>query len=233
MVKARNVPQGPQPFALAAIGVLGEVEFHDVTTTFIMAPTDTVDSGSTITPMAEVRNFGTFAETLNVRFSIGTGYSDSVVLTLGAGAVDTVSFLEWGVDSLGTFAVTCSTGLAGDANPGNNAVRESVVVRSGAGIEDGSNMPRAFSLDRAAPNPFGGTTAIRYAIPRLTSAKLSVYSAMGAQVRTLQNGKLEPGYYSAAWNGRDGFGRLLPSGIYLFRLQAGNYSATGKVLLSR
>jgi len=57
--------------------------------------------------------------------------------------------------------------------------------------------------------------------------------ASGALVRTLQDGALKPGYYSAAWNGRDGSGRLLSSGIYLYRLEAGNYSATGKVLLSR
>jgi flagellar hook assembly protein FlgD len=55
----------------------------------------------------------------------------------------------------------------------------------------------------------------------------------GALVRTLQDGALKPGYYSATWNGRDGFGRLVASGIYLYRLEAGNYSATGKVLLSR
>ena len=233
MVKARNVPQGPQPFALAAIGVLGEAEFHDVATTFIMAPTDTVDSGSITAPMAEVRNFGDFGETFNVRFTVGARYTDSVGLTLGVGGVDTVSFPGWSADTLGTFAVTCSTELAGDVNRGNDAVAESVMVRSLYGIEEGKGMPRVFSLDRAAPNPFGGTTAIRYAIPRLTPVKLTVYSATGALVRKLQDGKLGPGYYSATWNGRDGFGRLLPSGIYLYRFEAGNYSATGKVLLSR
>ncbi|MBM3331169.1 T9SS type A sorting domain-containing protein [candidate division WOR-3 bacterium] len=233
VVKARNVPQGPQPFALAAIGVMGDVEFHDVTATFITAPTDTVDSGTVVAPAAEVRNFGTFAETLDVWFTIGSGYSDSVRLTLGVGGVDTVSFADWAADTLGNFAVTCSTGLAGDANTGNNVVRESVVVRSTNGIEEGRGLPRVFSLDRAAPNPFGRSTAIRYAIPRATSSRLSVYSATGALVRTLQEGELKPGYYSAAWNGRDGLGRLVPSGIYLYRLEAGQNSATGKVLLSR
>jgi flagellar hook assembly protein FlgD len=67
----------------------------------------------------------------------------------------------------------------------------------------------------------------------MNSARLSVYSAAGALVRTLQDGNIEPGYYSAIWNGRDGSGRLVASGIYLYRLEAGNYSATGKVLLSR
>jgi hypothetical protein len=233
VVKARNVPQGPQPFALAAIGVLGTPEFHDIATTFIMAPTDTVDSGLTVTPTAEIRNFGTFEETFSVRFSIGADYGDTVALTLGVGDVDTVEFEDWDANTLGTLAVTCSTGLTGDANTGNDTKRDSIVVRSNAGIEDGRSLPRRFSLDRAAPNPFGGVTTIRYAIPRMTPASLSVYSATGALVRKLQDGRLEPGYYSATWNGCDGSGRLLSSGIYIYRLQAGNYSATGKVLLSR
>jgi hypothetical protein len=233
MVKARNVPQGPQPFALAVMGVLGEAEYHDLATTFIIAPADSVDSGDVVTPRAEVRNFGAFDENFSVRLTIGAGYDDSVALTLDAGGVDTVNFADWDATTLGTFAVECSTELAGDVNPGNNAASESVVVRSNAGIEDGKGLPRVFSLDRAAPNPFGGATTIRYAIPRMTPAKLSVYSATGALVRKLREGTLKPGYYSATWDGRDGSGRLLASGIYLYRLQAGNYSATGKVLLSR
>jgi hypothetical protein len=232
-VRARNIPQGPQPFALAAIGMLGEAEFHDVAATFILAPADTVDSGAVVFPRAEVRNLGTFDETFDVRFAFGDDYSDTVGLTLEAGGVDTVEFTGWDALTLGTFAVTCSTGLAADTNPGNDAAGDSVVVRSLAGIEDGRDLPRVFSLDRAAPNPFGGRTTIRYALPRLTPARLSVYSATGALVRTLADGRLEPGYYAAVWDGRDGAGRSVAAGIYLYRLEAGDFSATGKVLLSR
>ncbi len=233
MVKARNVPQGPQPFALAVTGVLGEADFHDVATAFIIAPADSVDSGDVVTPMAEVRNVGTFDENFSVRLAIGAGYVDTVALTLQAGSVDTASFSDWRPTALGAFAVTCSTMLAGDVSSGNDAKGDSIVVRPSGGIEDAGALPQAFSLDRAAPNPFGGTTAIRYAIPRATPARLAVYSVTGALVRGLQKGVLRPGYYSAPWNGRDGSGRLVPSGIYLYRLDAGNYSATGKVLLSR
>jgi hypothetical protein len=233
MVRARNVPQGPQPFALAAIGELGEEELHDVTATTILAPSDSVDSGVTVTPMARVRNYGTAEETFSVRLTIGADYSDSMQLTLAAGGVDTVSFADWDASVLGTYAVTCSTGLAGDANPDNDAVRESVVVRLPSGVEEGKGLPRVFSLDRAAPNPFGGVTQIRFGIPRPTRVRLSVYSATGALVRTLVNSSLLPAYHSLKWNGTDEAGRRVPSGIYIYRLEAGTYSATGKVLLSR
>jgi hypothetical protein len=233
VVKARNVPQGPQPFALAAIGVMAPAEFHDVATMLIVAPADTVDSGSAVVPTAVVRNLGTFDEAFSVRFDIGAGYSDTVELDLAAGGLDTVRFATWNATTLGTFAVSCSTGLALDANASNNRRRDSVVVRLASGIEEGRGLPRVFGLDRAAPNPFGGVTTIRYVLPRMTQARLAVYSATGALVCELQKGALKPSYYAAKWNGRDDSGRLVPSGIYLYRLEAGDYAATGKVLLSR
>lgn len=101
------------------------------------------------------------------------------------------------------------------------------------GIAEQGNLPRVFALDRASPSPFTGVTTIRYAVPRLTPATLSIYSATGALIRTLQHGALKPGYYTTVWNGRDAGGGLVPSGIYLYRLEATGYSATGKVLLSR
>jgi hypothetical protein len=235
VVKARNVPQGPQPFALAAIGVLegAPPPAHDVGVTRILAPIDTVDSGAAVAAQAVVRNFGASEETFLVRLTIGAAYQDTATVRLAAGTVDTLAFNDWTGDSVGTFSVVCSTELGGDENPGNDAADGIVVVRSLYGIAEDAGLPRVFCLDRAAPNPFGGTTAIRYALPRATQARLSVYSATGALVRDLQQGVLKPGYYSATWNGRDGSGRLVPSGIYLYRLKAGNYSATGKVLLSR
>ena len=232
-VKAKNIPHGPQPFALAAIGVFGDVSLHDVGVTAITAPADSIDSGTTVTPAAVVRNFGTFEESFWLRFRIGDGYEDIDSVSLAAGATDTFEFEDWTADSLGTFAVTCSTRLAGDANPGNDRAVGSVEVFPFTGVAEQGNLPRAFALDRAVPSPFTGLTTIRYAVPRLTRATLSVYSATGALVRKLQDGALKPGYYSTIWNGRDGSGGLVPSGIYLYRLEAGNYSATGKVLLGR
>ncbi len=232
-VKARNVPQGPQPFAIAAIGVFGEVSLHDVGATRIIAPKDSADTHSTVTPVAVVRNFGTFTETFRVRFTIGDGYEDSDSVTLAAGATDTLAFADWTADSLGTFAAACSTELAGDANPGNDRTAASVKVFPFTGFAEQDNLPRVFALDRASPSPFSGVTTIHYAVPRLTPVTLSVYSATGTLVRTLRHGTLKPGYYSTVWNGRDAGGGLVPSGIYLYRLDATDYSATGKVLISR
>ncbi|MBN2465869.1 S8 family serine peptidase, partial [candidate division WOR-3 bacterium] len=221
VVRARNVPQGPQSFGLAAIGELGEVEFHDVSAAAIVAPGDSVDSGATVTPMARIRNYGTSQETLSVWLTIGTVYSDSVQLTLAAGGLDTVSFADWDASELGAYAVTCSTGLAGDSNPDNDVARDSVVVRPSSGIQEDRGLPRVFSLDRAAPNPFGGATAIRYGIPRTTQVRLSIYSVSGALVCRLADGESGPGYYSAVWNGTDASGRQVSSGIYIYRLEAG------------
>jgi len=234
-VYGRNCPQGPQPFALAAIG---EIETAgppalDVGVSAIVAPVDTVDSGVTIAPVVVVTNYGTAEADFTVRLYIGADYEDDADVFLEVGEEDTVEFVDWDALELGAFAVRCTTELDGDEQPGNDLMLDSVCVTAPVGIETETKLPRAFALERAVPSPFGRNTTIRYAIPRQTAATLSVYSATGALVRTLADGARQPGYYSAVWNGRDDSGRLVPSGIYLYRLEAGSYSATGKVLLSR
>ena len=164
-------------------------------------------------------------------FTIGA-YSDTQnVNSLAAGDSALVTFASWTALAAGTFPVTCSTMLSGDVNPANNAAYGSVVVLPFTGIAQQGSLPRAFALDRASPSPFTGFTTIRYAVPRLTRATLSVYSATGALVRKLQQGTLKPGYYSTVWDGQDGSGGLVPSGIYLYRLEAGSYTSTSKLVV--
>jgi len=233
-VHGRNVPQGPQPFALAVTGVLEAAPppAHDVGVTRIVAPVDTVDSHSVIAPRAVVRNFGTSEETFVTRFTIGADYGDTTTITLGAGLSDTLTFASWTADSAGTFVVRCSTELAGDEMAANDRAIDSVYVPF-TGIVENNAAPLAFALGKAVPSPFGGVTTIGYTIPRLVPTTLSIYSATGALVRALTDRIHSPGRYVAAWDGKDASGRLVSAGIYLYRLEAGPFSATGKVLLSR
>lgn len=75
------------------------------------------------------------------------------------------------------FAATCSTELAGDGNARNDRTARSVEVFAFTGIAEQDNLPRVFALDKTSPNPFGRSTTIRYATPRLTRVALSVHSA--------------------------------------------------------
>ena len=229
-VSAQNVVTRPQPYAVVITGAVMLGDLHDVGVTAILAPKDTVDTGSVVTPAAIVRNFGTFPETFPVWMSIGEDYSDSVEVSLAAGAVDTAEFTDWSAGWIGTYAVVCSTGLAGDENPGNDTLADSFVVWPFTGIEEPGRLPTVFALDRALPTPFSGSTTIRFSIPRRTQTSVCIYSAAGALVKTVCNSSLLPAHYSLNWDGRDAQGRPVARGVYYCRMTAGDFRAMKKLV---
>jgi hypothetical protein len=206
---------------------------HDVGATTIVAPIDTVDTSVVVTPRAVVYNFGTHPETFLTRLTIGGSYTDTMTVTLGVGLTDTLTFKNWVANPAGTFAVRCTTELAGDGDPSNDIAADSVVVDPNAGIEESSGLPVAFSLDRILPNPTAGRTSIHYGLPKPTAVKLSVYSVAGTLVRTVAAGTQNPGWYTAAWDGSDSRGRRVSTGVYLVRFEAGAFTSTRKLVVQR
>ena len=96
-----------------------------------------------------------------------------------------------------------------------------------------ANLPKVFSLAQNSPNPFNPATTISYSVPEGTSVQvtLKVYDIRGFLLRTLVDELREPGSYSVFWDGTDGTGRPVPSGIYLYRMQAGDFVQTRKMVL--
>lgn len=230
-VHARNIPQGPQPFALATIGIFDAADRHDVGVRTIYAPVGQVDSGTVVTPKALVVCSGTVSETFDVKMQIGTAWADTQSVSLNPGQSDTVTFAAWTAGSLGWHAVRCSTMLAGDQNPANDVLADSCEVIPATGIVEGGNRPLVFALDSPTPNPFARTTTVRYALPRAGHAQLAVYTVAGTLVRSLAAGEHAAGFYRAAWDGRDGRGRTASAGVYILRLAAGREEATRKLIL--
>jgi len=93
--------------------------------------------------------------------------------------------------------------------------------------EDG---PRALSLSHS-PNPFNPSARIVFELPRSAEDTLTVYSATGAEVRTLVSGYYPAGRHDVVWEGRDDDGRAVASGIYFYRLTAGGETQTKKMVL--
>ena len=89
------------------------------------------------------------------------------------------------------------------------------------------------SLKGCYPNPFNPTTTISFSIKEKTPVELVIYNILGQKVRTLVNQPLEPGEHSIVWNGTDNKGRSVASGIYFYRMKAGNYSETKKMVLKK
>jgi hypothetical protein len=92
-------------------------------------------------------------------------------------------------------------------------------------------MPVA--VEPSYPNPFTTETRISYHINRAGYVRLSVYSPEGRLVRHIVDGDVAPGSHSATWDGTDSFGNRMPSGVYYYRLAAGEGVVTGKMMLLR
>ena len=84
-----------------------------------------------------------------------------------------------------------------------------------------ATVPESFTLSQNYPNPFNPATTIRFDLPRSEEIDLAVYSLTGQKVATLAHGMREAGAYTVRWDGRDDDGRELGSGVYVYRLEAG------------
>ena len=83
------------------------------------------------------------------------------------------------------------------------------------------------------PNPFNPLTSISFQIPFESDVRLSIYNAIGQQIRVLVDGRMSAGIHPAAWDGRDRFEREVPSGIYFARLKTAESSIVRKMVLVR
>jgi hypothetical protein len=89
-------------------------------------------------------------------------------------------------------------------------------------------IPNEFSLQQNYPNPFNPLTTIKYDIKELTMVELKVFDILGREVATLVNDEKPVGYYEIKFNASN-----LPSGIYFYRLKAGSYIETKKMVLMK
>lgn len=95
-----------------------------------------------------------------------------------------------------------------------------------------ASLPERFVLHQNYPNPFNPSTTIRFDLPVDAHVELKIYNLLGQAVRSLMNKRLAAGEHTVVWDGRDGLGRLLGSGIYVsvLRTDAG-VTLTGKMVL--
>ncbi|TES92857.1 MAG: T9SS type A sorting domain-containing protein [Candidatus Cloacimonadota bacterium] len=98
----------------------------------------------------------------------------------------------------------------------------------------GPDLPSKFSLRGCYPNPFSKTTMISFQCPVTgdkTEISLRIYDLSGRIVKTLVDEECRPGYYTAKWDGRDRTGKKVSSGIYFYRLNAGDFESVKKLIL--
>lgn len=104
-------------------------------------------------------------------------------------------------------------------------------VATGVDQSEPGATPRSYRLDQNYPNPFNASTRIRFALPRATFVDLRIYNIEGQLVRQLSVGIMPAGEHSITWLGTDQEGNAVPSGVYFYRLTAGEFSESRKMLL--
>jgi hypothetical protein len=94
--------------------------------------------------------------------------------------------------------------------------------------EENSNFPTHYSLQQNYPNPFNPSTTISFTLPSKSHVTLKVFDIMGREIAILVNGEMFAGNHTQKWNPSN-----ISSGIYFYRLEAGSYTETKKLVLLR
>jgi DNA/RNA endonuclease YhcR with UshA esterase domain len=100
-------------------------------------------------------------------------------------------------------------------------------------VPTASHLPLKYQLDQNYPNPFNPETVISFEVGQREFVSLKVYNVIGQEVASLVAEELPAGRYSVRWDGRDSRGRSVASGLYLYRITAGSFTQTRKMILLR
>lgn len=106
-----------------------------------------------------------------------------------------------------------------------------MTVTSSVGVSEYDSRPGQFELMPNYPNPFNPSTVIRYQLAVNSKVTLKIYNILGQEVYTLVDREQPAGPYTVVWNGRDHYGNAVSNGVYLYRLQAGEFVKTRKMIL--
>ena len=94
-----------------------------------------------------------------------------------------------------------------------------------------SNIPEQFILHPNYPNPFNPVTTIRYELSKESFVAITIYDMLGNVVHNLVNANESPGYKSIQWNATNNQGEPVSAGVYLYKIQAGDFVDTKKMIL--
>ena len=207
--------------------------FHDAGFVSIDSPGDTVFPDSVYSIKATVRNFGNLIDTLDVVVFID-GYQDEVRLEgIAPNSAVQVTFKDWqvpAIDSTSYMMIVCAY-VSNDVDTSNDCGHKLIFGVSPVGVEEKSNHRLEivdYRLSQNQPNPYNRLTSIEYCMPVGCSVSLRIFDITGRPVETLVDKKQQAGAYRVRWDAKD-----QPSGIYFYRLQAGDFVETRKMTLLR
>lgn len=153
--------------------------------------------------------------------SEGVDFFPNGNILIGNGATSSVKLF----DSSGNYIEDLISSGAGNLlTPNAVVIRENGVVS--VSEEENNFDDHSFVLEQNYPNPFNPNTKIIYSVPEEVQVKISVYNILGKEVALLVNEKKTPGFYELNFGGEK-----LPSGVYIYHIQAGNFFSSKKMIL--
>ncbi len=187
---------------------------NDLITPFVMTPAATIAHPYRPT-VVDLRDYDTELSNMQGDFWIGftVPSTDTVWITLGRQLDDTRSFV---FDGNSTWSMSDR----------EFQFRAITGVWEPVGVNDESGIPQKFELKQNYPNPFNPTTKIKYALPKDAFVTLKVYNSLGQEVATLVNQNVSAGYHTIDFNASN-----LASGMYIYRIKAGNFVSIKKMML--
>ena len=124
-------------------------------------------------------------------------------------------------------AVSIGSAVAADLS--GNGYR--VSLGNGNNPKSEVSLPEQFILGQNYPNPFNPTTSIEFSLPVASDVQLEVYNLLGRRVVTLLDQRMEAGLHRIDWNSHDATGRSVASGVYFYRIETAQFTASRKMLL--
>lgn len=194
--------------------------------------------------MADAQGYYTFPHVTDTLYNGGIAVANpfSTIYSSAPNVVGTNSVLFVRVtkgDSVGyRFIDICDFNVAywsGNQNSATYSLKISQwfnIPPAGVG-ETENGLPKTYELFQNYPNPFNPATEIKYQLPKVSGVELTIYNVLGEKVRILVQEKKDPGVHHVRWDGINDRGIPVRSGIYFYRLSAGNYKSVRKMILIR
>jgi hypothetical protein len=169
-----------------------------------------------------------FRDTINIEDSIQSEYLRGFIINDIHGGSDSF-YIQIIIDSsnISDAAYSYCGVFSPDEVPGDNCTNyKSKVHFENQSYQNISNIPKIFELNQNYPNPFNPSTTIKYALPKNEFVTIKVYDITGREIMRLVNEYKQAGYYSVNFNGSN-----LASGVYFYRIQAGDFISVKRMLM--
>ncbi|MFC1620462.1 M14 family zinc carboxypeptidase [Candidatus Neomarinimicrobiota bacterium] len=159
------------------------------------------------------------------RYSTPTRYPESWFWMNYGEAVMALTYEDMNCDTASAFDSTARALIFG--------VRDFLGLSTLVNIAERDNLPTQYILEQNYPNPFNSSTVLRFSFPESIDANIFIYDIRGRLVNVLRNGPGPAGQRQVRWDGRDTFGRELPSGVYIATLSNSKLHNNVKMVLLR